>query len=563
MSLRARLVLTVTVVAFLALVAADVVTYGSLHAVLYNQVDSTLENARIAVEQTLTGRPPGSGAQSGRPQGAGQLGFGSYAPMGSSTAPGGQPGPFAGTPQSGTLPTGTALCAESSENGDAPGAFVEVRTDDGKVVDGDECSAYLAGATAYSPRLPTRITGFGTSDGGGEPTTFFTAPSAQRDGPSFQVRASILSGGSLNGDELVLALPLSAEDSTLSRLILIELLVTAGALAVALVVGWWLVHLELAPLRRVESTADAIAAGDLANRVPGEGARTEVGRVARALNAMLSAIERAFSERDATEAQLRASEERMRRFVGDASHELRTPIAAVSAYAELFERRDGHEEDLPRVVRGIKLETTRMARLVEDLLLLARLDEGRPLHTAPVELVDLAAGAIETARTVGPQWPLRLEASDAVEVPGDELQLRQVLDNLLANVRAGAGEALLEVADEGPGITPEQAARVFERLYRADPSRARSTGGGAGLGLAIVQAIAEAHGGSASVISTVGGGATFQIRLPIVAARAHDARLPAGGSNHPPLPDPPAGGPDRPARPDPPEAQPAEAVERL
>jgi two-component system OmpR family sensor kinase len=464
------------------------------------------------------------------------------------TSAGGLPAPSAGTP-----PSGTTLCAESSENGDAPGAFVEVRSQQGKVVDGDECSAYLAGATAYSPRLPRRIGGLRPYGADHDLTTFFTAPSAQADGPSFQVRASILSGGRLNGDLLVVALPLSAEDSTLSRLVLIELLVTAGALAVALALGWWLVHLELAPLRRVETTAAAIAGGDLATRVPGEGARTEVGRVARALNAMLEAIELAFAERDATEARLRASEERLRRFIGDASHELRTPIAAVSAYAELFERGEGHEEDLPRVVRGIKLETSRMARLVEDLLLLARLDERRPLHTAPVELVDLAAGAIETARTVGPQWPVRLEASDAAEVLGDELHLRQVLDNLLANVRAHTppgtpvtvriraepGEAVVEVADLGPGMTAEQAARVFERLYRADPSRARSTGGGAGLGLAIVRAIAEAHGGSASVVTAAGAGATFVIRLPRAPLHPESGATAPGGAGSPVRPGPP------------------------
>ncbi len=205
----------------------------------------------------------------------------------------------------------------------------------------------------------------------------------------------------------------------------------------------------------------------------------------------------------------------------------------MSAYAELFERSAGHEEDLPRLMRGIRVEAARMARLVEDLLLLARLDEHRPLRRQRVELVDVAAGAVETARTVGPDWPVRLEASDAVEVPGDDVQLRQVLDNLLANVRAHTppgtpatvrirsegDEAVVEVADEGPGLTADQAARAFERFFRADASRARSSGG-AGLGLAIVRAIAEAHGGSASLRSPAGGGATVVVRLPLAPPRS-------------------------------------------
>jgi two-component system OmpR family sensor kinase len=201
----------------------------------------------------------------------------------------------------------------------------------------------------------------------------------------------------------VVGASLADTDSTLRRLLLIESAVTASALLAAIALGWWLVRVGLRPLVAIEDTADAIAEGELTQRVPGENAKTEVGRLARALNTMLGRIEGAFAARDATEDELRQSEGRLRQFVADASHELRTPIAAVSAYAELFDR--GARErpgDLDRVVSGIRAETGRMSRLVEDLLLLARLDEGRPLERAPVELVGLAGDAVRTATTVGP-----------------------------------------------------------------------------------------------------------------------------------------------------------------
>ena len=276
------------------------------------------------------------------------------------------------------------------------------------------------------------------------------------------------------------------------------------------------------PLRDVEETAVAIAGGDFDRRVPGDEARSEVGRVARALNTMLARIQDAFAQRDATEG-------RLRRFVSDASHELRTPLAAVTAYAELFDRGAGDRPaDRERVITGIRRESARMARLVEDLLLLARLDEGRPLERKPVELVGLAGEAVHAATAVGPAWPVELVATHPVEVVGDDVRLRQVLDNLLANVRAhtppgtGArmtveedgGHAVVEVVDEGPGLTAEQAERVFERFYRADPSRSRQHGG-TGLGLGIVAAIVGAHGGDVSASSSPGEGARFTVRLPL------------------------------------------------
>ena len=235
---------------------------------------------------------------------------------------------------------------------------------------------------------------------------------------------------------------------------------------------------------------------------------------------MLAQIEAAF------DAQA-ASERRLRRFVADASHELRTPLAAVRAYAELFGRgADRRPDDLERAMTGIGRESERMTVLVEDLLLLARLDEGRPLEREPVELDEVVSEAVDAAVAVDPDRPVDLEA-DPVVVLGDRDRLRQVLDNLLSNVRAhtppgspvrvrvGAenGLAVVEVADSGPGMTSEEAARVFERFYRSDSSRSRATGG-VGLGLSIVAAVAEAHGGAVSAHSTPGDGATFRITFP-------------------------------------------------
>ena len=230
----------------------------------------------------------------------------------------------------------------------------------------------------------------------------------------------------------------------------------------------------------------------------------------------------------AASARHEASDRRLRRFIADASHELRTPLAAVRAYAELFERgASSRPEDLERSTSGITREAERMSLLVDDLLLLARLDEGRPLERKPVDLASVVREAVDAARVVDPELRIELSAEPAI-VTGDEARLRQVIDNLLANtrshtpegspvsveLRSAYGRAELRVADRGPGLTTEQAAHVFERFYRADSSRARASGD-AGLGLSIVAGVTEAHGGTAVVWPTPGGGATFEITLPL------------------------------------------------
>jgi two-component system OmpR family sensor kinase len=272
----------------------------------------------------------------------------------------------------------------------------------------------------------------------------------------------------------------------------------------------------------VVRTAEAISEGDLVHRVPDANARTEMGRVAEALNVMLERIQNGFSA-------LQASESRLRQFVADASHELRTPIAAVSAYAQLFKYGAAQSgEEMHRVMSGIEHETGRMARLVEDLLVLARFDEQRSFEPELVELVGVAMESVRTARMVAPEWPISVEAGDVVEVWGDPAGLRQVIDNLLKNVRAHtplgtaaivrvsciAGDAVIDVEDEGPGLADADAALVFERFFRSDPSRSRHTGG-AGLGLAIVASIVNAHGGCVSVERGRSKGALFRVTVPL------------------------------------------------
>ena len=352
----------------------------------------------------------------------------------------------------------------------------------------------------------------------GERVSYFTVPARKGDS-SFRVRASIDPRHPQR--VLLVAASLHEVGGTLHRLFLIELLATLAVLGAIGGVGLWAVRIGLRPLREIETTAAAIAAGDLSRRVQRAEERTEVGRLGRSLNAMLVQIEAAFRARE-------QSERRLRRFVADASHELRTPLAAVRAYAELFGRGAAtHPDDLERSMSGITREAERMSVLVEDLLLLARLDEGRPLEQTPVALDEVVVQAVDAAHVLDPDRPVEVSLEQATVV-GDRDRLRQIVDNLFANVRSHTpanspvrvslerrdGRAVISVADSGPGLNEEQAAQVFERFYRADTSRARSSGG-VGLGLSIVAAVAQAHGGEASARSAPGEGATFEISLPL------------------------------------------------
>jgi two-component system OmpR family sensor kinase len=351
-------------------------------------------------------------------------------------------------------------------------------------------------------------------------------------------------------------------DLAIARLVWVDVLVGTAVLIALAAVGAALVRQTLIPLVQIERTAAAIAAGDLTQRVPdpepeGNGPKTELGRLSRALNAMLTQIEAAFTARavseaaarsaetaardaaaDALESEARArlSERKMRQFVADASHELRTPLTSIRGFAELY--RQGAvaaPEDVAKLVRRIEDEAARMGLLVEDLLLLARLDRERPITLAPVELPVLAMDAVEAAQVTAPDRKIELDIRDTPErlvANGDDARLRQVIGNLMMNAlvhtppdatvtlrlyAVPGNRAVVEIADTGPGLSPEQREHVFERFYRADEARTRRTdrtATGTGLGLAIVAAIVRAHQGSVEVLSEPGKGATFRVTLP-------------------------------------------------
>jgi two-component system OmpR family sensor kinase len=344
-----------------------------------------------------------------------------------------------------------------------------------------------------------------------------------------------------DGSVFIVGLPMDALEQTVSQLVMIVLGVTAAGIGLATVVAYLTVRAAVRPLERVAETATAVSRlplerGDVALgvRVPDGDAdeRTEVGRVGAAFNRMLGHVGLALAARQ-------ASEEKVRRFVSDASHELRTPLASIRGYAELTRM---SPEDLPEdatyALGRIESEATRMTTIVEDLLLLARLDEGRALESEPVDLRTLVVDAVNDARVAAPdhEWTVDLPADPAdVVVTGDDARLFQVVSNLLANARVhtppgthvrtsmrtetgerGERRAVVTVADDGPGIAPETLDRVFERFVRGDSSRSRATGS-TGLGLAIVRAVVEVHGGAVTVDSEPGD-TRFRIDLPLATA---------------------------------------------
>jgi two-component system OmpR family sensor kinase len=324
-----------------------------------------------------------------------------------------------------------------------------------------------------------------------------------------------------DGGTLVAGIPLADVDNAVRTARSVVFL--AGLLAVAAtgVIVWVTVRQGLRPIDQMIDTAERIAEGELSERAPVPRPKSEVGHLARALNVMLDRIEEALAARTASEA-------RTRRFAADASHELRTPLTSIRGYAELYRQGARSEEDVARAMARIEHEAVRMGSLVEDLLLLARLDQGRPLEREPVDVVNVALEAVAAAGAVEPDRPIRVDIGEGpVEVLGDAHRLRQVIDNLLANVRehtpagtpasvrVGAPEAAVTVvvADEGPGMTDEEAARAFDRFWQAGGDTS-SAGRGAGLGLSIVADIVAAHGGEIRLDTATGQGATFTISLP-------------------------------------------------
>ncbi|MFC4120193.1 sensor histidine kinase [Nonomuraea zeae] len=387
----------------------------------------------------------------------------------------------------------------------------------------------------HTPALP-RLTGADVIARKGRP---FTVDSRVAGGPSWRVVAV---PGRL-GESRVFAISMGDVDDTVSQLALIVAVGGGGTLVVLGFACYWLVRRSMRPLGEIARTAKDIAGGDLSRRVPLWAGTTEVGKLGRSLNTMLAQIESAAREREeaaesarASATAARRSEELMRRFMADASHELRTPLTSIRGFAELY--RLGEEKDLTEAVRllsRIEGQAARMGLLVEDMLLLARLDQRRELARRSVDLLSLAATTVIDAQTLAPDRRIELvrlfRKEGDVMVTGDESRLGQVLNNLVTNalthtppgtpfqVRVGVDgdQAVVEVADEGPGFTEEVAERVFERFYRADPARSV---GGSGLGLSIAATLVEAHGGIVVAEGRPGKGALFRVILPVDGAGA-------------------------------------------
>jgi two-component system, OmpR family, sensor kinase len=482
-SLRARLLVTTLLLVAAGLVAASIATHRFLSDFLLDRVDRQLMDARFpaAVELSAPGGPDDGGPARAD---------------------------FA-------LPPGTYAAAIDP--------------------DGETIAAVTFGFGGETPRfeLPEALPGSAASPvPPNEASRFLSVRSIGEIVGDYRALATALQD---DQGTLIVAIPLFDVGETLDRLVILEVVVGAIVLFGIAVLALRLIRVGLRPLERMGETAGSIAAGDLTRRVEPADERTEVGRLGLALNRMLEQIEAAFDER-------RASEERLRRFVADASHELRTPLTSIRGYAELFRRGAGSRpQDLARSMEAIEAEAGRMGILVDDLLLLARLDQGRPLERAPIDLVDVATEAVGSARAVEPERPIELQVDGPAFVLGDEGRLRQVLDNLLDNVRvhtppgsrvrvelgSEGDTVVLSVTDEGPGLTPDALDRAFERFYRGDPARSRTTGG-AGLGLSIVAAIVEAHDGTVRAATAAGTGARFEVRLP---ARGAPHRPSAAGTS--------------------------------
>ena len=342
------------------------------------------------------------------------------------------------------------------------------------------------------------------------------------DAPDTRALAQILPTGL---GSIITAVSLNGVDKTLHEMTLFFLFISLIVLLLIGLLSRFIIRLSLRPLNEVEITAAAIAAGDLSARLPDNNPKTEVGKLTRSLNTMLSRIEESFALRV-------ASESRLRQFVADASHELRTPLTAIRGFAELH--RQGAVEGVEKtkeLIGRIEKESIRMGSLVEDLLLLARMDEARPVSMVPVDLSHLVHECIVSAQAAGPDNQIVSNIEPDVFVLGDNKKIHQTVANLLANARthsptgtkimvtlkSGKDDIRVSVSDEGPGLSSTDQERIFERFFRADPSRQRSVGEGSGLGLSIVDAIMKLHGGSVSVESELGRGATFTLTFPIKA----------------------------------------------
>ena len=485
-SLRNRLIVGVVVLSALGFIASDLVARSSLHSFLMDQVDTQLKSvaggsvlrldrAGIAPDENST--PPSSGDE---------------------TSP---------TSLSAKAQTKSAL----SPLRQVPTTMsVTLLNPSGKVLG-------VIGGDLNTQAISKFVAGFTPAMVASHKNMPFTI---EAPGENFRVLARILPSAL---GSVIVAQSLDNIDQTVHRLEILFIFIGLIALLLIALASRKVIDIGLSPLEAVEVTAESIAGGNLSARLPAAKPDTEVGRLVGSLNKMLARIEESFAART-------ASENRLRRFVADASHELRTPLTAIRGFAELH--RQGAvqgEEQTKELIARIERESLRMGSLVEDLLLLARLDQAREMSSDPVNISSSIKEAVESARAAGPNHPITVAMPEEdVYVLGDANRIHQVIANLLANARAHTPigtpiEVILahsesgtsvSVSDKGPGLNEADQERIFERFYRADPSRARTTVEGSGLGLSIVDAVMRAHGGQVSVTSTLGDGATFTLFFP-------------------------------------------------
>jgi two-component system OmpR family sensor kinase len=490
-SIRTRLTAGVAILLVAIFAVMGVVMAQTTRSTLTAQVDADVreQSARLTGPTDSKGQQPDSGHD--QPDGA------------SATQ-------SAVTPETQSSP----VAASSSSYGDTRRSIATyIFMEDGTIRE-SKPSGY-----SEDPDSPPKLPAFGSTEFQSLIGKLVTLPS--EDG-SIQYRV-LVQPGRIPGDMVVVAESLSEVDSSVRSLLIRLIAIGLAGLLIAAAASWWVIQRQLRPVDKMIDTAAAIAGGDLSSRVPEGDSRTELGKLGGALNEMLSQIEESTRERE-------ANEQRLRRFVADAAHELRTPLTSVRGYAELY-RQGAYQDDvaLNNAMARIESEGGRMARLVDDLLLLARLDQQRGLELRPLDLVSLAGEAAADFETVSNDHQLNWQPDGEIMIRGDRIRLRQVIDNLLNNARMhtpggtriemsvnrNGTDAELVVADNGPGISADDQRHIFERFWRADRSRTRNTGG-TGLGLAIVQSLVQAHGGTVRLESEPGRGATFTIHLPLL-----------------------------------------------
>jgi len=472
MSLRARLLAGLLGLSLAGLVAVGGGTYLALRSFLLDRVDQQLVTAQRLVNAALAS---GHGASGGT--------------------------------------VDTRLLRQVAP----PNTFLQLRDRANRI----EASLQIGptGEPTPAPRLPAALH---PAAGGRSASVVSFGAEAIRGTGRYRVQTSWLPAGAGSAGILVVAVPLDDVNDTLARLLHVEAVVVGVVVALLASGAFWLLRTGLRPLERIAGTAAGIADGDLAVRVVPADPRSEIGRLGLALNGMLERLQDAFARRDRSEAELR-------RFVAGASHELRTPLTSIRGYAALFRRgAQNNPDDLATSMQRIESEATRMGTLIDDMLLLARLDERRPLERKTLDLTQVALDTVRDAHARDPDQPITVHHSGPVIVLGDDHRLRQVTANLLANAQthtppgtpvevvlsARDDQAILTVTDHGPGIDPEDAPHVFERFYRGAATSAAARHSGSGLGLATVAAIIHAHGGTVTLSSKPGHGATFRVALP-------------------------------------------------